>query len=118
MVSVFDLFRLNGKTALVIGGARHLGYDIASALAEAGCAIALTSRTAASAESAATRLAENHSVKTLGLALDHRAPAAVNTTVMRIIEWRGSIDVLVNNAGGGSGAKPGAWLDRSPAEIE
>lgn len=118
MASVFELFRLNGKTALVVGGARHLGYDMASALAEAGCAVALTSRTLASAESAAARLAQEHGVQTLGLALDHRDSAAVHDIVSRVIMWRGSIDILVNNAGGGSGAKPGPWLERSPADIQ
>jgi NAD(P)-dependent dehydrogenase (short-subunit alcohol dehydrogenase family) len=117
MPSVFDLFRLNGKIALVVGGARHLGYDMASALAEAGCAVVVTSRTRESAEAAAARLASDHGVNTLGLALDHRKPDAISATLEKVSAWRGPIDILVNNAGGGSGTKSGAWLDRSPADI-
>src|SRR6187549_2098091 len=108
MASVFDLFRLNDKIALVVGGARHLGYDMAEALAEAGCAVALTSRTRESAEAAAARLTASHSVPTIGLALDHRKPDAINATLEKITAWRGPIDILVNNAGGGSSTTPGA----------
>ena len=43
-MSVMDLFSLSGKVALVTGGARNLGYDIALALAEAGAEVAITSR--------------------------------------------------------------------------
>jgi NAD(P)-dependent dehydrogenase (short-subunit alcohol dehydrogenase family) len=117
MPSVFDLFHLNGKVALVVGGARHLGFDMADALAEAGCAVALTSRTRENAETAAARLATSHRVETLGLELDHRHPDAIHAARDQITAWRGPVDILVNNAGGGSGTKPGSWLDRSPADI-
>ncbi len=39
-----DLFDLSGKVAIVTGGARNLGYDMALALAEAGADVAITSR--------------------------------------------------------------------------
>ena len=47
------MFDLNGQTAVVIGGARDLGYDMADILAAAGCDIALTSRDAAKADASA-----------------------------------------------------------------
>jgi len=55
---VLDRFRLDGKTALVTGGARGLGKTMATALAEAGADIALTGRSRDSCESAAKEIAE------------------------------------------------------------
>ncbi len=54
------MFDLNGQTAVVIGGARDLGYDMADILAAAGCDIALTSRDATQAETAADTLRATH----------------------------------------------------------
>ena len=52
-----DLFRLNGRSALVTGGARGLGLIMAEALAEAGASVCLTSRSAEAATEAARALA-------------------------------------------------------------
>ncbi len=118
MPTSLELFNLEGKVALIVGGARHLGFDMATALAEAGCAVALTSRDAESAQKAATRLAADHHVDSLGLALDHRNATNVSTIVEQVLGWRGGrIDILVNNAGGGSGKVAGGWLDRPPEAI-
>lgn len=117
MATTFDLFRLDGKTALIIGGARHLGFDVATALAEAGCAVAVTSRDAERARDAAGRLQASHGVPALGLALDHRHANEIHAAVDAVARWReGAIDILVNNAGGGSGKVGGPWLER-PAEA-
>ncbi len=116
--SVFDLFRLDGKIALVVGGAHHLGYDMASALAEAGGHVAVTSRTLAAAEAAAHRLAAAHGVATLPLALDNRNPAEVAAVVAAVQAWKGHIDILINNAGGGSGKSAAHLFERDPADVE
>jgi NAD(P)-dependent dehydrogenase (short-subunit alcohol dehydrogenase family) len=47
-----ELFDLRGKVALVTGGARDLGLDMASILAEAGCDLVITSRSLKSAQRA------------------------------------------------------------------
>ena len=52
--NVMRLFRLDGQTAFVTGGARGLGYDMALALAEAGADVVLTSRTLKNAQDAAS----------------------------------------------------------------
>ena len=44
-MKVMDLFNLSGKVAMVTGGAKNLGHDIALAFAEAGADVAITSRT-------------------------------------------------------------------------
>lgn len=116
--SVFDLFRLKGKVALVVGGAHHLGYDMASALADAGSDLVITSRTLATAQKAAADLAAAHKVEVLPLALDNRRHQEVAKAVQAAKSWRGRIDILINNAGGGSGASPAHLFARDPAEVE
>lgn len=116
--SVFDLFRLDGKVALVVGGARHLGYDISSALAEAGSHLVITSRTLAAATKAAEALSLAHKVEVLPLELDHRRHNQVADVVKQANRWKDRLDILVNNAGGGSGKSPAHLFTRSPQEVE
>ena len=116
--SVLGLFRLDGKVALVTGGARGLGFDMADAFAEAGASVVVTSRDMAAGEQAARLLAEKHGVETLSLSLDHRDAAAASRVFARVVEWHGRLDVLVNNAGGGSGQSPANLLERDPSDVE
>ena len=67
-MKVMDSFRLDGQVAFVTGGARTLGYDMAEALAEAGCHLAITSREEAHAERAAQKLKDAYGVDVLPLA--------------------------------------------------
>jgi len=57
-MTVLDSFDLSGKVAVVTGGNRGLGRAMAQALGEAGAAVAITSRTRASAEAAAQELTD------------------------------------------------------------
>jgi gluconate 5-dehydrogenase len=112
-----NTFRLDGKVAVVIGGSRHLGYDMADALAEAGCDLAITSRTAASAEEAAVKLSQEHGRTVFARSLDVRDFAQVEAFAQEVFDWRSRIDVLVNNAGGTMGQSPVFLFDRSPEDI-
>ena len=118
-MKIGDTFRIDGKIALVTGGARDLGYDMAEALAEAGACLIITSRSLQSAEKAAVKLRSETGTEVLPLALDQRTHDAVKHTVSRAHEWKGRIDILVNNAGGGGGsaAGPAHLFERDPAEA-
>jgi len=98
-MSVLDLFKLEGRVALVTGGNRGLGRAIAEGLAEAGAAVAVTSRDAARAKNAAAEIAESTGQKCLGLALDVRNEESVEATIGQVISDLGGLDILVNNAG-------------------
>jgi len=113
-----ELFRLEGKVAAVVGGARHLGYDMAEILAEAGCHVIVTSRKAGDAADAAGRLRERYGRETLSEPLDVRDYAQVEAFARTGFAWKGHVDVLVNNAGGTPAGSPGPLFDRAPEEIE
>ena len=112
-MSIEAMHNLRCRTAVVIGGARDLGYDIAEILASAGCDLALTSRNQQRAEAAAERLRDEYGCRVEGAALDICDPAQVAACAERMP----AADVLVNNAGGGLDLHPTAFFDRDPALI-
>ncbi|HEX3448090.1 MAG TPA: glucose 1-dehydrogenase [Isosphaeraceae bacterium] len=97
--SVLDRFRLDGKVALVTGGARGLGRVIADALASAGADVAITARQAESAQGAAELIAAMSTRKAIGLAADVTQRSSVEALVAHVLETLGRLDILVNNAG-------------------
>jgi gluconate 5-dehydrogenase len=101
--TVPQLFDLKGKKFLVVGGARHLGFDLALALAEAGADGVVTSREAGNAVAAAAQIAGATGRQIHGLALDAGDEASVRSGVASVLARLGRIDILVNNVGGGGG---------------
>jgi gluconate 5-dehydrogenase len=97
------LFDLTGKTALVTGGSRGLGLQIAEALGEAGAKILLTSRKAADLEEAAAHL-QAKGIDTRWTAADASQPADIQRIASEAMQRLGHIDILVNNAGATWGA--------------
>ena len=100
-MSILDKFRLDDRVALVTGGNRGLGREIALALAEAGAAVALTSRDQARADRAAREIEASPatSAKARGYACevsDHEQTAQV---VEQVVSDMGGLHILVNNAG-------------------
>ena len=97
------LFDLTGKTALVTGGSRGLGLQIAEALGQAGAKIMLSSRKASDLEEAAADL-QAQGIDTRWVAADASDPAQVKRVVDETMQRLGRIDILVNNAGATWGA--------------
>ncbi|MEW5717880.1 MAG: SDR family NAD(P)-dependent oxidoreductase, partial [Chloroflexota bacterium] len=97
--TIHELFDLTGRVALVTGGARNLGFDMATALAEAGADIAITSRNLDDARAAAQRIAADTARKVVGYACDVRFEDQVAQMVDAVLAGFGAIDILVNNAG-------------------
>jgi len=106
------LFDLTGKTAIITGGGRGLGEQMAEGLAEAGANIVLCSRKKEACQQVADRLATT-GVKTLALACDISQPEDIKNVVHQTIEKFGRIDILINN----SGATWGAPVEEMPLEA-
>jgi len=98
-MSVLDRFRLDGRVALVTGGARGLGRAMAEALASAGAAVAVTARSIEAAEAAAKEITAATGSKAIGIRAEVTSNADVEAMVARAVETLGGLHVLVNNAG-------------------
>ena len=94
-----NLFRLDGRVALVTGGTRGLGRSIAEALASAGADVVVCSRKGAEAADVARQIAAAEGRRALGLACDVTQEAQVTELVSATLREMGKLDILVNNAG-------------------
>jgi len=92
------LFDLTGRTALITGASRGIGYAIAQALAQAGARVVLNARSAAPLEEAARALRDCGADVAISR-FDVTDPAAVVAAVDAIESEVAPIDILVNNAG-------------------
>jgi NAD(P)-dependent dehydrogenase (short-subunit alcohol dehydrogenase family) len=98
-----QLFDLTGKTALITGGSRGLGLQIAEALGEQGARIVLTSRKQADLDEAVAHL-KQRGIEASAIAADVAREDAIAPLVEETIKRLGQIDILVNNAGATWGA--------------
>ncbi|MDW8257808.1 MAG: SDR family oxidoreductase [Gammaproteobacteria bacterium] len=97
-MGVRRLFDLTGKTALVTGGSRGLGLQMARALGEMGATVVLTARKADELAAALARL-ESAGCRAQTLVHDLAHLDTIPALVDQVIERAGTIDILVNNAG-------------------
>lgn len=86
---------LTGRVALVTGGTRGIGREIAATLRDCGARVAISGRSADSANVAAESLGSG----TLGVGADVAVPQDVMRLIATVEEGFGSLDILVNNAG-------------------
>jgi NAD(P)-dependent dehydrogenase (short-subunit alcohol dehydrogenase family) len=98
-MNVLDTFKLDGRVALVTGGARGLGQVIATALAQAGANVAIASRSLAGCEATASDIASATGRKAKAFAADVTSTNDIARLIKEITEALGPIDILFNNAG-------------------
>lgn len=109
---IFDLFKLEGKTAIVTGGGRGLGAQIAQGFAEAGANVVVCSRKLETCEEMSEEI-KQLGVDSLALKCDVTNPEDVRHVVEKTLEKFGTIDILVNN----SGATWAAPVEEMPLEA-
>lgn len=93
---------VQGKTALITGGSKGIGYGVAETLIAAGMNVVITARHEDQVKDAATRLSENGSGQALGLVCDVRDLEAQQAVVKETLDTFGGVDVLIANAGVGT----------------
>jgi gluconate 5-dehydrogenase len=102
-MGVRDLFELRGKVALITGGSRGLGLQIAKGLAEMGAKVAISARKAHELEAAKSELGRL-GVDALTVVNDLSKEGQAQALVDAVLSHYGKIDILVNNAGATWGA--------------
>ena len=100
---VQQLFDLTGQVALVTGGSRGLGLQIAEALGEAGAKVMISARKAAELEEGVAHL-QARGIDARWIAADASKPEDLQRLAAETLERLGQVDVLVNNAGATWGA--------------
>src|SRR5438105_8221359 len=111
-MAVLDTFRLDGKVALVTGGSRGLGFQMAHGLGEAGARVAITARRSEGLAQAVHDL-EADGITAMSVQCDISRFAQVEQAATCVLDTWGRIDVLVNNAG----ATWGAPFEELPLEA-
>ncbi|MEI7783172.1 MAG: SDR family oxidoreductase [Betaproteobacteria bacterium] len=101
--TIQQLFDLHGKTALVTGGSRGLGLQLAEALGEAGARLVISARKAKDLEESAAHL-RARGIDVHGIAADCSDQADIERLAREAVEHLGHVDILVNNAGAAWGA--------------
>jgi NAD(P)-dependent dehydrogenase (short-subunit alcohol dehydrogenase family) len=102
-MGVKDLFQLDGQVALVTGGSRGLGLQMAEALGEMGCRLALTARKPDELAEAQAHL-QARGFEVLTVPCDLQQSDRIAPLVDEVVQGLGPIDILVNNAGATWGA--------------
>jgi gluconate 5-dehydrogenase len=105
MASIQELFALTGRVAIVTGGSRGLGEEMAEGLAEAGASIVICARREQWLTPTLDRFAAR-GFKVEALVADVSKPSDVQAVVDKTLATWGRVDILVNNAGVTWGARP------------
>ena len=111
-MQVRELFELGGQVALVTGGSRGLGLQMAEALGEMGCRVVITARKADELKEAQQYL-QARGIEAMTIVSDLQRPEAVKPLVDETLAAFGKIDILVNNAGATWGAPAEDYPDEA-----
>ena len=112
---ILDLFKLDGRVALVTGGRRGLGQAMAAALAQAGADVACISKTGNADETRS--LVEATGRRFFDIQANLADPAARRGLIGRVAESLGGVDILVNNAGNSTRHLPEAYPESDWREL-
>jgi len=93
-----SMLDLTGRVALITGGSRGLGLQMAEALGEMGATVAITARKMKGLEEALAHL-DKLGIKVTAFPCDLSKPELIPAMVQQVVERHGKIDILVNNAG-------------------
>ena len=105
---------VQGKVAIVTGGAKGLGFGISRCLARDGANILVTGRDGAAAETVATQITEEFGVRAAGMSADMGVKEDVEAMIDRAVAEFGGLDILVNNA---SLLSPNVLLEQKTDEM-
>lgn len=112
--TVTELFDLSGRVALVTGATGHLGFEIATGLAEAGATVVAASRSLDRAQEVSRKLPALKGIRHAAVELDHLKSNSVTTGFASAVNTAGKIDILVNN---GHQATTKTWHDVTSEEF-
>jgi 3-oxoacyl-[acyl-carrier protein] reductase len=98
---------LGGKTAVVTGSSKGIGYAVAESLARAGANVTISARHEGEVREAAEALDRLGDGRVIGVRCDVRSHADVKQMIETTVKELGGVDILVNNAGVGAFAPMG-----------
>lgn len=95
------VFSLAGKTAIVTGGSKGIGYGIAATFAHLGANVVITARTASAVEEAAAEINKEYcnGGRCIGMAADSSKKEDIDAVINRTVSEFGELNIMVNNAG-------------------
>ncbi len=114
--NVRSLFDLSGKVALVTGGSRGLGLQVAEGLGEMGCKVAITARKTEELAEARAHLSKR-GIDVLTIVNDLSKLDGIAGMVDEVVKRFGTIDILVNNAGATWGAPAEEYPDEAWRKV-
>ncbi|KOP80054.1 glucose 1-dehydrogenase [Cytobacillus solani] len=97
-MDVMDLFHLQNRTAIVTGGGKGLGEQMANALAEAGANVVICSRNLEDCQKISEQLVKK-GVQSLAITCDITNQADIQAVIDQTVQHFGTIDILINNSG-------------------
>jgi gluconate 5-dehydrogenase len=94
-----DMFRLDSKVAVVVGGSGGIGEVCAAALASRGASIVIAARTLSRLEDAQKRIESKVGVQAFAATVDVTSEESINDLEKRVLDKYGTVDILVNAHG-------------------
>ena len=107
-----NLFSLDGKTALVTGGAKGIGAMITQGLIESGVKVYISSRSAEACEAFAAQMNELGKGKCVAIPVDLSKMESIEALVNSLNEREDQLDILINNSGASWGAPLGQFPEK------